>query len=295
MTIRPETIAKLKALLVGVLAFASLSCASPRIVDMVLLGGQSNMEGSGRFDELDDATKRRIELASERVKVSQDGRIPRGLSSKGWFRPDNNFGPELFLGLTLAEKYPDRDFLLIKTAIGGTTLSGAWSPDWSAQRSSLVEMGDKQKKMKLYSQHLRGIKKRISRLEMGRRDYRMMGMAWMQGESDTLVESAAHSYEENLTNLIRSYREDLDQPNLPFVFAQVNNPIWVRQDFDDGLVIVREGMARVSKRVPNTTMIPTSMNSPWLDFPKHEDEVHYNTEGLKRLGVAFANALIELN
>ena len=57
---------------------------------------------------------------------------------------------------------------------------------------------------------------------------------------------------------------------------------------------LRTFMEEIANEDKNVAIIKTSMDKSWLDYPKHSDNVHYNSEGQKRLGIAFANKLIEL-
>ena len=88
------------------------------ILQIVLLGGQSNMAGHGVMADLKPEDIQRIEAVKNRVSVVIDGREAQPLS---YFKTDkiaSNFGPEIFIGLTLAEKNPDKQYLLIKEAVG---------------------------------------------------------------------------------------------------------------------------------------------------------------------------------
>jgi hypothetical protein len=261
-------------------------------VQVVLLGGQSNMQGKGVYRELDRSLKKRLDLASKRVRVSTNGRVDQPLSYRSKERHVREFGPELFVGLRMAEQFPDGHFLLIKTAVSGTSLHGAWSPDWTEEKAKAYEFGKERQQTKLYREHLESVDANLKKLKRAGVRYHLVGMAWMQGESDTRHEIPAVNYEVNLRNLIGSYRENLGEPELPFVFGQVNSPFAGRASFPGGLELVRKAMLNVTKSVPHTMMIPTSMNPEWPDFPKHPDNVHYDTEGQKRLGTAFAEALI---
>lgn len=125
-------------------------------IHVVLLAGQSNMGGAGNYEELASSVIERIQKVSSRVNVSLGGRKPRPLSYEvSKFHQDKygigrKFGPELFVGLTLAEKYPDREYLLIKTVQGGTSLYGAWNPQWTAEKAKRVERGSVKQNLQLY-------------------------------------------------------------------------------------------------------------------------------------------------
>lgn len=282
----------LSLLLTGFMLIAGIVRAATEPVQILLLAGQSNMAGHGTFDDLSDVDKTRITLASERVLVSTDGGPAAPLSFLNAEQHVNEFGPEVFLGVTLAETYPDRKYLFIKTAVGGTSLHGAWSPNWTAEKANLSEFGEARKKMKLYSAHHQSIKDNLQSLTQQGKSYEIIGMAWMQGEKDTRLEPSAVHYEGNLRTLINAYRAAMNRPDLPFVFGQINNPFRGKNDYPLGTQTVRAAMVKVAESVPHTAMIATSTDPSWNDFPKRDDQVHYTAEGQKRLGTAMANALI---
>ncbi|MGY5352936.1 sialate O-acetylesterase [Wenyingzhuangia sp. IMCC45533] len=266
----------------------------PNEVHVVLLAGQSNMAGAGNYDELDDSVKARIEKVANRVYVSQSNTAQKPLSyfmnkpSKK-YNFTKRFGPELFVGLTLAEANPNQEFLLIKEAKGGTALYGAWNPDWTLEKAKLVEKGERKQGWNLCKMHMDNIEKNLNILKQKGKTYKFIGMAWMQGENDGGYDIAANSYAENLEKLINKYRTAYGK-DLPFVYGQINSRYGVK----DGAKRVREAMELVATKVPNTYMIKTTTDTSWSDYPKYSDNVHYNAEGQKRLGTKFAQELMNL-
>lgn len=265
-------------------------------VQVVLFAGQSNMEGAGNYNDLDSTLKERIKKIATRVMLSNDGVAPKPLSYYfSQYQKDRRgfgecFGPELFVGLTLAEMHPDQEYLFVKTSHGGTALYGAWNPEWTLEKAKEVEAGEFKQGLKLYSTHLSSINDNLKRLTDAGKNYEIVGMFWMQGENDAAKEVSARSYEENLTKLINGYRTELSLKELPFVMGQINSSYG---KFPQGPEMVRQAMIHVSESLKNVAVIKTSMDKSWSDFPKHTDNVHYNAEGQKRLGTAFALKLSE--
>ncbi|WP_172665940.1 sialate O-acetylesterase [Flammeovirga sp. OC4] len=270
-----------------------LSFSQDKEVYVVLLGGQSNMAGRGQFQELSSHNKERANEASKYVSIASGSTTLAPLSYTASGKRQVNFGPELFIGIRLHEHYPNRKFILIKEAQGGTSLYGAWHPQWTQERALIGERDAKRQKMKLYAKHTQAIKTVIEQLKTQNKTIKFVGMCWMQGEKDSRLEVTATEYGQNLQLLIQSYRQTFDVKNLPFVFGQINCP--PRTKFPKGTAILRQQMANVSNSEDNIYMIPTSMQADWKDFPKREDNVHYNTQGQELLGTAFGNCLIESN
>lgn len=281
----------------------SLTCigkevsVTPVEVHVVLLAGQSNMAGGGDYDLLSDSIKNRIVKVSNRVMLSFNGKPAIPLSyykNKPGKKYDfaKRFGPELLIGLTLAEKNPNQKYLLIKKSQGGTSLYGAWNPQWTIEKAKALEKGDFKKNVKLYNLHIQDIHKNLKSLKNSGKTYKIIGLAWMQGENDAAHEVSAKTYSKNAKALITSYRKDLSEPEIPFVMGQINSAYG---DFDKGPKIVRTAISKAVNSDCCTDYIATSTDRSWLDYPKHPDNVHYNTEGQKRLGIAFANSIIGLN
>lgn len=265
-------------------------------ISIVLLAGQSNMAGAGNYDELDDAIKKRIEDVSNRVSLVSNGKKIAPLSyfknkPTEKYNFTKRFGPELMLGLTLGEKYPNKKFLLIKRSQGGTALYGAWNPNWTAEKAKAVEKSKKQN-VKLYPQHLEDIHQNLRLLKEQGKTYKIIGLAWMQGENDAAREISATTYKENLKVLVDSYRSEFNVKELPFIIGQINSNYGKFRNI--GSKMVRSFMEEVANEDKNARIIKTSMDRSWSDFPKHTDNVHYNAEGQKRLGIAFAERLIAL-
>ncbi|OHX64416.1 hypothetical protein NH26_22770 [Flammeovirga pacifica] len=259
------------------------------------MAGQSNMGGAGNFDELNAETKLQLEELSERLHLLDKSNTVRPLSyGKSSFHLkkygfENYFGPELFLGLTLAKEYPHQEFLFIKRSQGGTSLYGAWNPNWDSEKADVAENKAFKKNMKLCESHLTMIQNCIDSLRSNGKVPVIVGMYWMQGENDAAIEVCALAYKENLSNLIKHYRDYFELPNMPFIIGQINSTYG---QFKDGPRIVRQSMEEVAAADQNTFIIKTSTDSTWSDFPKHFDNTHYNTEGQKRLGKAFAIELM---
>ncbi|MGB5419444.1 sialate O-acetylesterase [Algibacter sp.] len=264
-------------------------------VQVVLLAGQSNMAGAGNYDELSDEIKKRIEKVAHRVLLSQSNVSQKPLSyyinkPSEKYNFTKRFGPELLLGLTLAEKYPNKEFLLIKHAKGGTALYGAWNPEWTIEKAKEIEKGEKKQNWNLPEIHIDLIKSNLEILKKKSKSYQIIGMAWMQGENDAGLDVAANSYAKNLKKLIEKYRTEFNETNMPFVFGQINS----RYGIEGGAEIVRNQMEKVPQMLKQVSLIKTTTKENWLDFPKHSDNVHYNTEGQKRLGITLGKELLKL-
>ena len=44
----------------------------------------------------------------------------------------------VFFGINLSKAYPNQNFVFIKRSQGGTSLYGAWNPEWSIAKAKLI-------------------------------------------------------------------------------------------------------------------------------------------------------------
>ena len=106
---------------------------------------------------------------------------------------------------------------------------------------------------------------------------KVAGILWYQGESDANPLDAPR-YEPRMTELVQSFRADVGQPDLPFLFVQLGGFV---TPADPGLVTswnaVRESQRVLAQTLPNTGLV--SAIDCGLD-----DGIHIDTGGLKALG-----------
>ena len=111
--------------------------------------------------------------------------------------------------------------------------------------------------------------------------YRLKGTIWYQGESNT--EMSQDEYQGLFKNLIISWRTKFNQPDMPFVFAQIANlGIPNKQPVESGMANIREAQRRTLE-VANTGMAVTTDLGEWNDIhPLNKKEV------ARRLGMEAA-------
>lgn len=238
-------------------------------IQVVLLAGQSNMDGHG------DSAKLPAELRAPPANVTF---IHRGVETP--LGAGKTFGPEVGFAAAVAAARPAQRFLLIKHAIGGTSLAG-WAPKWDKERPGIT-------KYDLGAGPLyRTLMNQVAAATKGK-TVRFTAVLWMQGESDTRYPALGPKYFENHSELIAALRTELKQPALPFLFGHVNPPTDAKGE-DGGprypfLPQVRAAQERTAKEVPGTALIETD------DLTKNADRLHYDTAGQVELGRRFAKA-----
>jgi len=112
------------------------------------------------------------------------------------------------------------------------------------------------------------------------------GILFFQGKTDALdpiqypnPESHLEEWASLFTTFVTEFREDLNQPNLPVIYAQIGSTSSPEAFIN--WEIVKEQQASIS--LPMTSMI-TIDDLPLLDG------VHFTTDSYRTIGTRFANA-----
>ncbi|MSQ92985.1 MAG: sialate O-acetylesterase [Gemmataceae bacterium] len=223
----------------------------PKPVKVFILAGQSNMEGQAVADLdgkdynhgkgtlkalMNDPAKRQLfkHLKNEKgqwtvrddvwVRYQREkqpllaGPLTIGFSIYGG---KHHFGPELQFGHVVGDRVRSQ-ILLIKTAWGGKSLYKDFRPP-----SSGGEVGPYFKKMLAEVRlALDNLKTDFPKYEG--QGYELAGFVWYHGWNDGVdPKNAVPEYEQNLVNLIKDVRQDLQTPQLPVVIGELTGP-WVK-------------------------------------------------------------------
>jgi hypothetical protein len=121
----------------------------------------------------------------------------------------------------------------------------------------------------------------MNRVEQAKSYGTLAGMVWWQFEADTLTQTDALAWRENVSNVWADIRVDTRKLDLPIVFAQANtlNPqaYWAT---------LRNGQAEMSG--PRIAMVATA------GYPFQSDKTHMTTQGYVDWGIAAADAMYGL-
>jgi len=279
------------------LSYAGVSLAQ-RIqkTKVFILAGQSNMDGRGNADLLSKEELAALDSAKERIQFYYKGTVNNmkeplvidgalGVTEpwefvKKKFRLNKCFGPELFFGIELSKNYPDQEFLFIKRSQGGTSLYGAWNPEWSFEKA---QTANEENKRKLFEDLISTIDTRLKKLPP--KSYEIVGMLWVQGESDSntrLSTLPSETYGENLVRLIQKVRKHYNVPEMPFLMLGVGSKKVI-----DGMRKASEKLNFVSlvnrSRSPEANNYTPIYSHYWNGKPAG----HYNYEGMKKIGQLF--------
>lgn len=270
--------------------FLTFPCVAQKIVQeesekkrVFLFAGQSNMEGRADGAQLSEADINRLEKVGNRVQFfyNKQPATPLQLTTPSSsiqkkFNLSKSFGPEIFFGIELAEKYPNDEFIFIKISKGGTSLYGCWNPYWSEKNAAHM---NELHQPKLFYDFMEYVNQVL--INYNTKEYEISGMLWVQGEADSDVkkrgDEPANSYGENLRNLIKKVRKEFENFNLPFVIFQVGS----------GKVV--EGMKQTAETDKNVYLILQSKDENAPDYYKKNPPPigHYTAKSMKRIGEEF--------
>ena len=252
-------------------------------INVFILAGQSNMAGAANASNLTKLDIKDLENAQQNISFVNNGNksVPLKVTTPpAWkskkFQLDSCFGPEIFFGIELSKKHPNKKFLFIKRSQGGTSLYGCWNPNWTKEKAQYI---GELNKPKLFYELINDVDRELSKYDKS--DYQIMGMLWVQGESDSSQKWGplpSETYADNLTNLIKSSRLEFKSSQMQFMIMQV------------GSKKIGQAMKQVSKQLKNVTFIAQNKDISSYNFlPRLEDNIHYNYFGMKKIGILFSN------
>jgi hypothetical protein len=238
-------------------------------LSLFILAGQSNMVGFGAMPET-VATDERVyvfgnnyqwRVASEPVDDATDQVDEVSLDAEA------GFGPATSFAFRMLEKDPNLVIGLIPCAKGSSSIE-EWQQDDSVDT--------------LYGSCLKRVR---TAAEVGE----VAGLLFFQGETEAVDPNLRMVSQQTLhpedwdvwfAQMVEAFRQDLTDPDLPVVFAQIGQheapdmlPNWEQ---------VKDVQRSVSHH--ETSMIITE------DLPLG-DPVHYSTEGYRAIGERFAEAM----
>ncbi len=245
-----------------------------------ILSGQSNMSGGGHVVpeglRFDPAVGDKVRMWDASDVWNKRG-IPEKWASlnelqaaKKEMRMDM-IGPEFGFAKAMSGLYPADEIHLIKVAKGGTPINW-WLPDEKGKANG-------------HTQLLANLKNALGKIEG---DYEILGMLWMQGESDAKTQADAEAYQKKLEQLIALMRKETGKPELPVVIGKISSRILESPKFKMPFVkTVQSGQVAVTKTDKHAFVIDTD------DLSQRDDLVHFDQEGQLGLGKRFGEAMIQ--
>ena len=191
-------------------------------INLILIGGQSNAVGCTMTESLDEKHKGK---EFEKVCLYQEGNFTAEAKYKiipkitlGMGCKPHQMGIEY--GISQILNKLDGDFGLIRFAYGGTDLGFHWQTEFEKIPETVEDKGY------CYHEFVGTVKRGVSEFIKAGYDCEILGMVWMQGESDTnKTLSQAEDYESNLKKLFEAIRSELELPELKIIVGGIStNP-----------------------------------------------------------------------
>lgn len=250
-----------------------LTC--PPTLWVFLLAGQSNMVGVGFNNELPAPQQSLVDGAT----IFYDDSVHPNSNTLSWLPlgpgfgvVENRFGPELSFGRRMRQLWPDRNIALLKVAEGGTALHDRWA----ASSGDLYQ---------LLVNHVQAQMQWLAEEHDGQRwRPQIVGLLWMQGESDALDLSDSLAYGANFESFLWTLRTDVGVPIIPTT-AGLISPAggW---DYVD---IVRDHTISTADRIGQVDVVETN------DLPTQPADIfHYTSQSYLTLGERFADSAAAL-
>jgi hypothetical protein len=223
---------------------------TPMPVKVFILAGQSNMEGQAVVDlkgkDYNDGkgTLEQLMINPEKSRIlrhlkdsdgkwtirqdvwvryqREQGQLLAGPLGLGYsvYGDQHHFGPELQFGHVVGDAL-DNQVLIIKTAWGGKSLYRDFRPPGAGGQTGPY-----------YTKMIAEIRQALANLKTdfpgySRGGYELAGFVWYHGWNDGVdPQKAVPEYEQNLVNLVKDVRRELNVPRLPVVIGEITGP-WV--------------------------------------------------------------------
>lgn len=277
------------------LAVLFVADISAEEVDVYLLSGQSNMEGSGLIADLqtDSQTAALQEMPGANFWNGETFE-PLVVGKTKTSRQPTRFGPEIGFASAIASF--DRPAYLVKYAASGMPLhrgfnAGNWlgnEPGPGRRTFYPGEVAGDPNQGTLYRSMLSRFQAAIAKLRSDGHTPIVRGFLWMQGEADAKQEVSATEYAASLKQLRDRLASDIkmDKP-LAMVFGQVL-PYEPAMERFTHRAEIRDEMAAADERSGDARSIPHVRMVSTDGLALNKDTVHYGSSGLLSLGRAFA-------
>ena len=148
-----------------------------KVVDVYLIGGQSNATGQGYMKNIPAAFELDTSVQFFYSQYLGGGGVPMqwGALCQASETPDK-FGVELSMGTKLKELNPGREIALIKHALSGSNLYEQWAPGMN--KKDTANFGPEFRKF------IQTAERGLMELKAKGYEPRIKAMVWQQGEAD---------------------------------------------------------------------------------------------------------------
>ena len=222
------------------------------MIDAFLMAGQSHLAGRGIIGDVPpiDPAGRMFMLRNGRWQPMSEPINPdRAIFVAERSRYRSGIGPAASFAQSWTMHREGR-VGLIPCADGGTSID-AWQPGEILFDNAVFAV-------------------RLARRSGGE----LRGVLWAQGESDTKERSQALAHRDRLEAVIRAFREELGDPELPFLIGGLD----VTRERYPFAGIVNDGMIALCGALPHLAFVPVT------GFSYGPDGIHYTAADYREFG-----------
>jgi len=260
-------------------------------VDVIVMAGQSNMEGHSWVDKLysntDTSMHSNYRNGFENTNIAYY--CNDGSNYSDTFVPVKvgqgygigSFGPEIGIAEELYNRDYEKPVYLIKYALGGTNLYSQWNVN---------------NEESLYYYMVDFVYDQLAYLEEQDLKPIIRGFFWMQGEADACWLQGANQYYENLSNMVDAFREEFEHfygdedKGISFVDAGISDcDTWVYHN------IVNNAKKDFAASNPEKNYYFDTMENGLEYKYDNTDYYHYDATSEIKLGKLFVSTLLDNN
>ena len=192
-----------------------------------------------------ELVKEKINLPiAERTRITAIGEVSdgeaNGILSLGYAKWADACGPEYPFGISF-EQMVDGPVLIVKCAVGGTSLQGPWRPTSLGDTETPIEKAAREadggkKNVKvgpLWTEAINHIKTVLADPGKFHPDYdpkagvELAGLVWFQGWNDL----GNDAYGEQFVHFIKDFRKEVNAPELPVIAGLMGHGAWKQNTF----------------------------------------------------------------
>ena len=237
---------------------------------LFILGGQSNSAGISAFDGGRDYPEGVFQVVRDNYsKNTKDGDVVQAKSPLSHYtRAHGSMGFQIEFAYAYQKKFPNVTLIFIPCARGGSSFyKGQWLKG-GVNYNDLVS--------------------RTNRLMQQHPEYKLKGMLWHQGESDTPY---ADTYRDNLDKTFDDFKNDIPRWDSSFITVMGTMvPRW--QEMREERMKVRDIQKDCKNFIPNCG---TALSSEPYRLDYYQDQyVHFNAESLREFGKRYFRQYIEI-
>ncbi len=319
-TFKEEIVNRIHLALVTLMLTSTTPAADNSKLRVFILAGQSNMEGQGVVDldhpqhynggkgilnrvmqnpsnthlykHIKDEDGNWVVRDDVWVRFQTGHGLKKGGLTIGFagYPGAHHIGPEFQFGHVIGDAI-ESPVLLIKTAWGGKSLFKDFRPP-----SSAGETGP------YYKQMLAEVREGLDAIEHEfpkydqQHGYEIAGFVWFQGWNDMFDEQGRDEYEENLVNLIKDFRVEFENPDLPVVIGELGNG---GPDASGNMLAIRKAQEAAANRSEfrgTVKFVKTSQFARAKEESPNVGHGHHwfgNAESYFLIGDALGKAMVE--